>query len=163
METFLVSFPTPPLRWWDDYGGRDWLSVWVWSQGSVLGSDWPPRDFRHCGCRPGTEGERRLYARAPALACAAIQGIQFSSEFYCFSRRGLIGALVSGELWRTGWLCVVTAFHSCSALAQSGSCGSARSFTQMHATHVQGEVPEFGVSPWRITCIWQLGIVYCYV
>ena len=42
-ETFSVSFSTPPLRWWDDYGARDWLSVWLWRQGSVLGSDWPPR------------------------------------------------------------------------------------------------------------------------
>ena len=100
---------------------------------------------------------------APALACATFQSIQFSPEFYCFFRRGLIAALVSGEVWRSRWLCMVTAFQSCSALAQCGSCCSARSFTQMHAIHVQGDVPEFGVFPWRITCIWQLGIVYCYV
>ena len=135
----------------------------MWSQGSVLGSDWPPRDCRQCGHRTGTEGERPLDKRAPALACATFQSKQFSSESYYFFQRGLIGALVSGEVWRTGWLCMVMAFQSCSALAQSGSCGSARSFTQMHATHVQGEVPDFGVSPWRITCIWQLGIVYSYV
>ena len=66
------------------------LAVWVWSQGSVLGSDWPPRDCRQCGRRTGTEGERRLYTRAPALACATFQNVQFSSEFYCFSERGRI-------------------------------------------------------------------------
>jgi len=107
------------------------LAVWVWSQGSVLGSDWPPRDCRQCGRRTGTEGERRLYTRAPALACATFQSIQFPSESYCFSQRGRIAALVSGEVWRSRWLCMVTAFHSCLALAQSGSCGSARPFTQL--------------------------------
>ena len=88
------------------------LAVWVWSQGSVLGSDWPPRDCRQCGRRTGTEGERRLYTRAPALACETFQSKQFSSESYCFFQRGLIGALVSGEVWRSRWLCMVKAFHS---------------------------------------------------
>ena len=84
-------------------------------------------------------------------------------NFYCFSRRGRIAALVSGEVWRCRWRSMLTAFQSCLALAQSVSCGHARSFAQMHAILVQGEVSEFGVSPWRVKCIWQLGVVYCYV
>ena len=101
-------------------------------------------------------------------ACACV-GMRSFSEYTIFLRvlllfrKGSKAALVSGEVWRSLWLCMVMAFQSCSALAQSGSCSKAGSFTQMHAIHVQGEVPEFAVSPWRITCIWQLGIVYSYV
>ena len=58
---------------------------------------------------------------------------------------------------------MVTAFQSCSALAQSGSCGSARLFAEMHAIHVQGEVSEFAVSPWRVTCVREPRLVYRYV
>ena len=83
--------------------------------------------------------------------------------FYCFPQRDRIAALVSGKVWCNHWLCMMTVFQSCLALAQSVSCGHARPFAQMNAILVQGEVSEFGVSPWRVNCIWQLGIVYCYV
>ena len=117
--------------------------------------------YRHCDRRAGLEGHGRVCTRAPALPCAAFQSIQLFSELYCFSRRGRIAALVSGKVWRCSWKSVVTAFHSCLALGQTGSCGNARCFAQMHAILVQAEVPEFGVSPWRINCIWQLGIATC--
>ena len=58
---------------------------------------------------------------------------------------------------------MVTAFQSCSALAQSGSCGSAGLFEEMHAIPVQGEVSDFAVSPWRVTCVRDPGLVYRYV
>ena len=54
---------------------------------------------------------------------------------------------------------MLTAFQSCLALAQSVSCGHARSFAQMHVVHVQGEVSEFAVSPWRVTCVREPGLV----
>ena len=126
-------------------------------------SIWLAGWYRPWDRRAGTEGHRPVCTRAPALPCAAFQSIQFFSEFYCFSRRGRIAALVSGEVWRCRWRSMLTAFQSCLALAQSVSCGHARSFAQMHAILVQGEVSEFGVSPWRVKCIWQLGVAYCYV
>lgn len=33
----------------------------------------------------------------------------------------------------------------------------------MHAIHVQGEVSELAVSPWRLTCGREPGLVYHYV
>ena len=55
---------------------------------------------------------------------------------------------------------MVTAFQSCLALAQVGSCGGARLFAQMEAILVLGEVSEFAVSPWRVTCVREPGLVY---
>ena len=33
----------------------------------------------------------------------------------------------------------------------------------MHAILVQGEVSDFAVSPWRVTCVRDPGLVYRYV
>ena len=158
----------------------------VWRHESVLGIDWLPRDrrisssgarvgagspatsallrllpssnwlavcYRPWDGRAGTEGERHVAVRGFVEYTIFLQ-------FYCFSRRGRIAALVSGEVWRRRWLCMVTAFQSCLALAQFGSCGGARLFAQMEAILVLGEVSEFAVSPWRVTCVREPGLVY---
>ena len=108
--------------------------------GLLPGSVWLAGCYRHCDRRAGPEGHGRVCTRAPALPCAAFQSIQFFSELYCFSRKGRIAALVSGKVWRCSWRSVVTAFQSCLALGQSGSCGNARCFAEMHAILVQAEV-----------------------
>ena len=88
----FISTVTPPGG--DGYGVRDWLSVWVWRQGRILGNGWSPRDGQHCGRRAGTEGKRCMSMPGSALACTAFQSMQIFSEFYCCSRKARIRILL---------------------------------------------------------------------
>lgn len=85
----------------------------------LLDSDWPPAWCLHCGLRrTGTEGEAPVYACACVGRARLFGAYNFPQSFIAFPEGGLIAALVSGGVWRSRWLCMVTAYQSCSALAQ---------------------------------------------